>query len=89
VLSPSILIEGVFVEKLGVDALRIKGCVTHICVLFIIADAVLRDYAFTVVEDGVAGLAKEYHDATLRIMKNILGALLVKSGAGTEGRKVA
>jgi nicotinamidase/pyrazinamidase len=76
-------------KKLGVDTLRITGCVTHICVLFTAADAVLRDYAVVVVEDGVAGLAKEDHDAALRIMKNVLGATLVKSGAATEGRKAA
>lgn len=76
-------------EKLGVGSLRITGCVTHICVLFTTADAVLRNYAVTVVEDGVAGLAREDHDAALRIMKNVLGASLVKSGTGIEGRKVA
>jgi hypothetical protein len=45
VLPSSILIEGVSVEKLGVDSLRITGCVTHIRVLFIIADAVLGGIA--------------------------------------------
>jgi nicotinamidase/pyrazinamidase len=76
-------------KKLGVDSLRITGCVTHICVLFTAADAVLRDYAVTVVEDGVAGLVKEDHDAALRIMKNVLGATLVKSGTSAQDRKAA
>jgi nicotinamidase/pyrazinamidase len=76
-------------KKLGVDTLRITGCVTHICVLFTAADAVLRDYAVTVVEDGVAGFAKEDHDAALRIMRHVLGATLVKSSEDTENRKAA
>jgi nicotinamidase-related amidase len=59
--------------------LRLTGCVTHICILFAASEAVLRDYGVTVVEEGVAGLAKEDHDAALRIMKNVLGAEIVKS----------
>ena len=55
-------------KKQGVKGLRLTGCVTHICILFTASDAVLRDYAVAVVEDGVAGLAKEDHDAALRIM---------------------
>lgn len=62
---------------------------THICILFTASDAVLRDYAVTVVEDGVAGLAREDHDAALRIMKNVLGAAMVRSGADVMERKAA
>lgn len=60
-------------RKLGIDSLRLTGCVTHICVMFTASDAVLRDYKVTVVEDSVAGLAKEDHDAAIRIMRNVLG----------------
>jgi nicotinamidase-related amidase len=60
-------------KRLGIDSLRLTGCVTHICVMFTASDAVLRDYKVTVVEDSVAGLAKEDHDAAIRIMKNVLG----------------
>lgn len=63
-------------KDLGVGSLRLAGTVTHICVLFTAYDAVVRDYAVTVVEDGVAGLAKEDHDAALRIMKNVLGVTI-------------
>lgn len=66
-------------KKLGVDSLKLTGCVTHICILFTASDAVLRDYVITVVEDGVAGLAKEDHDAAMRIMKNVLGIRIIKS----------
>jgi len=60
-------------KRLGVDALRLTGCVTHICIMFTASDAVLRDYQVTVIEDGVAGIAKDDHDAALRIMKNVMG----------------
>jgi nicotinamidase-related amidase len=43
------------------------------------SDAVLRDYAVTVIEDGVAGLAKEDHDAAIRIMKNVMGVTIATS----------
>lgn len=62
---------------LGVKALRLTGCVTHICVLFTASDAVLRGYKVSVVADSVAGLERKDHDAALRIMKNVLGADIV------------
>lgn len=64
-------------RRLGVDSLRLTGCVTNICIMFTASDAVLRDYGVTVVKDGVAGLAKEDHDAALRIMRNVMGVTLV------------
>lgn len=64
-------------ERLGVSNLILTGCVTHICILFASAEAVLRDYKVTVIKEGVAGLAKEDHDAALRIMKNVLGAEII------------
>jgi nicotinamidase/pyrazinamidase len=59
-------------RKLGVDSLRLTGCVTNICIMFTASDAVLRDYTVTVVQDGVAGIAQEDHEAALRIMKNVM-----------------
>jgi nicotinamidase-related amidase len=44
------------------------------------SDTVVRDYKVTVVEDGVAGLAREDPDAALRIMKNVMGVQIVQSG---------
>ncbi len=76
-------------RQLGVDSLRLTGCVTHICVMFTAADAVLRDYPVAVVEDGVAGLTREDHDAALRIMKNVLGVNVVKGESEAAGRKAA
>ncbi|MEW6378153.1 MAG: isochorismatase family cysteine hydrolase [bacterium] len=64
-------------KTLGVDTLRLTGCVTHICVMFTASDAVLRGYAVEVVRRGVAGLAPEDHEAALRIMNRVLGAAIV------------
>ena len=64
-------------KDLGIESLRLIGCVTHICVLFTAFDAVLRDYKVTVVKDGVAGLSIEDHEAALRIMKNVMGVNLI------------
>ena len=75
-------------RRLGVDSLRLTGVVTHICVLFTASDAVLRDYLVTVVEDGVAGLSREDHEAALRIMRNVLGVEIVRSET-TAGSKAA
>ena len=76
-------------KKRGVDSLRLTGCVTHICIMVTASDAVLRDYRVTVVEDGVAGIAREDHEAALRIMKNVMGVKIVKTGRESEGRKAA
>ncbi len=64
-------------KNVGIDSVRLTGCVTHICILFTASDAVLRDYKVAVVEDGVAGLAREDHGAAIRIMKNVLGANII------------
>lgn len=61
-------------RSLGVDSLRLTGCVTHICIMFTASDATLRGYNVTVVKNGVAGLSQEDHEAGLRIMKNVMGA---------------
>lgn len=61
-------------ESLGVDTVKLTGCVTHICILFTASDAALRGYNVVVLKDGVAGISKEDHDSALRIMKNVVGA---------------
>jgi len=69
---------------LGITRLRLTGCVTHICVLFAAYEAALRGYDVEVVEDAVAGLDPEDHAAGLRIMKNVLGARLVRPSRPPE-----
>jgi nicotinamidase-related amidase len=64
-------------KKLKVDTLRLTGCVTHICIFYAASDAVLRDYNVLVVKKGVAGIAKEDHEAALRIMHNVLGVNII------------
>ncbi|MGE5239912.1 MAG: cysteine hydrolase family protein [Chloroflexota bacterium] len=66
-------------RSLGMHCLRLTGCVTHICILFTASDAVLRDYSVTVIENGVAGLAREDHEAAIRIMRHVLGVRVVRN----------
>ncbi len=68
---------GDVLKDLGVDSLRLTGCVTHICIMFIAFEAVLRDYDVTVPEDAVAALGREDHVAALRIMENVLGVKII------------
>jgi nicotinamidase/pyrazinamidase len=74
-------------KRLDVDSLRLVGHLTH--VLFTASDAVLRDYAVLVLENGVAGLAPEDHEAALRIMKNVLGVKIMKTEPENKSRKAA
>jgi nicotinamidase-related amidase len=60
-------------KSLGIKSIRLTGCVTHIGIFFTAYEGVLLDYAVSVVSDAVAGLARQDHDAALRIMKNFLG----------------
>ncbi|MHB8766750.1 MAG: cysteine hydrolase family protein [Deferrisomatales bacterium] len=66
---------------LGVERVRLTGCVTHICVLYTAADAAMRGYEVEVVTDAVAGLDPGDHQFALRQMEQVLGARLV----GEEG----
>jgi len=75
-------------KRLGVLSLRLTGDVTHICILFTAADAVLRDYTVSVVEDGIAGITREDHEAAIRIMKNVMNVAVVQSGTASS-RKAA
>ncbi len=61
----------------GVTDLTIAGCVTNICVLYTVSDAVLRGYRVTVREDCVAGLSEEDHRWALRQMREVLGATVI------------
>jgi nicotinamidase-related amidase len=66
-------------RRFGVDSLRLTGDVTHICILFTAYEGILYDYPVTVVENGIAGISREDHEAALRIMKNVLGVTLVRT----------
>lgn len=64
-------------KKLSVEKLIVTGCVTNICVLYTVSDAVLRGYKVDVVKDAVIGLDKKGHQFALRQMKEVLKINLV------------
>ena len=64
-------------EELKVNHLIITGTVTNICVLYTVADAVMRGYRVTVPVNCVAGLNKEDHNFALRQMREVLKVELI------------
>lgn len=60
-------------RNMGIECLVVTGVVTFACVLFTASDAADRGYRCVVVEDAVAGLDPEHHDASLRIFASIFG----------------
>lgn len=61
-------------KELETTTLLVCGCVTNICLLYTVADAVMRGYDVEVLKEGVAGLNPEDHDFALRQMEEVLGA---------------
>jgi len=57
-----------------ISKLLVTGCVTNICVLYTVADAVQRGYSVTVFKDCVAALNQEEHAFALQQMQEVLGA---------------
>lgn len=60
-----------------ISELLVTGCVTNICVLYTIADAVQRGYKVKVLKSCVAGLNPQDHEFGLKQMKEVLGAELM------------
>jgi len=60
-----------------ISQLLVTGCVTNICVLYTVADAVQRGYKVKVLKNCVAGLNAQDHKFALEQMKKILGAEIV------------
>ncbi len=58
----------------NISELLVAGCVTNICVLYTVADAVQRGYKVSVLKDCVAALDQEDHEFALRQMQDVLGA---------------
>jgi nicotinamidase-related amidase len=67
----SVLKEG------NISGLLITGCVTNICVLYTVADAVQRGYKVSVLKDCVAALDQQDHEFALKQMRYVLGARLL------------
>ena len=57
-----------------ISQLLVTGCVTNICVLYTVADAVQRGYQVTVFKNCVAALNQNEHEYALQHMKEVLGA---------------
>lgn len=63
--------------KLSVGRLIVTGDVTNICVLYTVADAVMRRYEVDVVKDAVIGLNSRDHKFALEQMEKVLKVSLV------------
>jgi len=63
--------------KLSVGRLIVTGDVTNICVLYTVADAVMRRYEVDVVKDAVIGLNSRDHKFALEQMEKVLKVNLV------------
>jgi nicotinamidase/pyrazinamidase len=66
-------LETVLKEK-GITGLLVTGCVTNICILYTVADAVQRGYKVKVLANCIAGLNREDHEFALKQMREVLGA---------------
>lgn len=64
-------------KKLEVEKLIVTGDVTNICILYTVADAVMRGYKVDVVKDAVAGINARDHKFALEQMKNVLKANII------------
>jgi nicotinamidase-related amidase len=64
-------------RALGVDVVRLTGCVTNICILYAAMEAPIQGYGVEVVRDGVAGLDPEDHKCALRQMENVFAAKML------------
>ena len=61
----------------AITELLITGCVTNICVLYTVADAVQRGYRVSIPRDCVAGLNPTDHEFALRQIQDVLGAQIL------------
>ena len=57
----------------NISQLVVTGCVTNICILYSVADAVMRGFNVTLYADCVAGLSDDSHDFALNQMEEVLG----------------
>ena len=64
-------------QQRGITKLIVTGCVTNICVLYTVADAVQRGYRVTVYRDCVAALNASDQRFSLQQMKEVLGVRVV------------
>ena len=60
-----------------ISELLVTGCVTNICVLYTVADAVQRGYKVSVLKDCIAALNQRDHEFALKQMRDVLGAQIL------------
>lgn len=66
-------------RELNVDELVVCGVVTNICVLHTVADAVMRGYKVTVLNDCTTALNEYDYEYGIRHMKEVLRAKIISS----------
>jgi len=64
-------------QKLSVKKLIVTGDVTNICILYTVADAVMRGYKVEVIKDATIGLSRKDHEFALEQMKKVLKVNIV------------
>jgi nicotinamidase/pyrazinamidase len=64
-------------NKFSVKKIIVTGTATNICVLYTVADAVMRGYKVDIVKDAVIGLNKKDHKFALKQMQDILKANII------------
>jgi nicotinamidase-related amidase len=65
-------------KDLRVKKIKICGCISNICVLYIAFDATLRGYNVEVIEDCVAALNEEDHYFAMKQLENVIGAKVIR-----------
>ena len=70
------LLEEVLKED-EISELLVTGCVTNICILYTVADAVQRGYKIKILKNCVAGLNPHDHEFGLKQMREVLGVEIV------------
>jgi nicotinamidase-related amidase len=61
-------------KEADIQELLVTGCVTNICVMYTVADAVQKGYKVSVLKDCVAALDQKDHQFALKQMRDVLGA---------------
>jgi len=64
-------------KKLSVEKLIVTGDVTNICILYTVADAVMRGYKVDIIKDAIIGIDRKDHNFALEQMKKIFKVNIV------------
>jgi len=64
-------------KKLSVEKLIVTGDVTNICILYTVADAIMRGYKVDIIKDAIIGIDRKDHNFALDQMKKIFKVNIV------------